>query len=100
MEFLWVAEANINLSRMEITLHNKKYELYRIKNEVNEKLENKSKIYCKSRPTLTDKINNLLNTNESQNSNIGKIPKVKHIIKLKTDEIVKVKPFRIPLSNE
>ncbi|KAG0441318.1 Retrovirus-related Pol polyprotein from transposon 17.6 [Dictyocoela muelleri] len=65
---------------------------------VEEKLMNKTKIYCQLVKKLPNDCMNLLKHNINQVKNIGLVPGVFHEISLKENQIILSNPFRIPLA--
>ncbi|KAG0441141.1 Retrovirus-related Pol polyprotein from transposon gypsy [Dictyocoela muelleri] len=99
MEFLLKNEANINLQNMSVVLDSVVYEL-EDKNGISEydkKIEDKSKIYTQDVIKLPDCIKEKIKYNETQIPPIGLIPDVEHEIRLKGNEVVEMRPFRISL---
>ncbi|KAG0435916.1 Transposon Ty3-I Gag-Pol polyprotein [Dictyocoela muelleri] len=64
---------------------------------IDDKVEEFSKIYKYCDNKIPGKLNALLNINANSVSNVGLIPRIEHRIVLTEDKQVKMKPFRIPL---
>ncbi|KAG0435690.1 Transposon Tf2-9 polyprotein, partial [Dictyocoela muelleri] len=98
MEFLMSQKAKIDFENMKIELSSSLFEFRNDEEqcEMDNKILNKTKIYCQLKTELSSKCQSLLQHNATEIKNIGLIPNVKHDIVLNKNEIIQCKPFRIP----
>ncbi|KAG0439135.1 Transposon Tf2-9 polyprotein, partial [Dictyocoela muelleri] len=99
MEFLIENKTNIDLNEMEITIGSKKFKITSFSpvNELDNKIDELSKIYNNVDKEFSEELKSLLHTNDALVSNVGLIPETEHKIELTEEKPISMKAFRIPL---
>ncbi|KAG0442136.1 Transposon Tf2-9 polyprotein [Dictyocoela muelleri] len=99
IDFLSNNKAKINLETMSFELNKTEYALDKNKecDNIETKIEEKTKIYKQSDVTIPESCKKLLESNDQEISNVGLIPGIEHEISLTEEKIIQMNPFRLPL---